>query len=416
VEKFNLPKKSGFMLEVILIFCSLMVFLMGCQNPALERPEPPPQSPHFPLWQSEEHYLILAYGDNKVIDFSKGIKRLDDKLEELIKSYPAKLVGEKLVNKKETRDGNKIISYWPYVTKEYALPYGGENLDKLAKELEQKAQEVGGKVFKKEKSGSGQDEQIVLEFGLHSRILEEWFSFTGQKIVLTYWKEGSQTIPVSPGKIALVIDDLGSGVAGTEEIFSLNIPLTVAILPLRPFSKQEAERAKAVGYQVILHHPMEPVSRDQNPGAGVVTDLMEDEEIIRIVQENLRSIPHAVWINNHMGSKGTADERVVGAVLRAAKEEGVFFLDSRTTAQSVVPAVAGRLKVPSNTNKVFLDNEKKVDYIKGQLEKLVKIAQKNGEAIGIGHVHPATAEAISQMIPEFEAKGITLVYVQELMK
>ena len=46
-------------------------------------------------------------------------------------------------------------------------------------------------------------------------------------------------------------------------------------------------------------------------------------------------MPHAIGFNNHMGSKFTEDERLMKVVIDTAKQRGVFFLDSKTTAKSV---------------------------------------------------------------------------------
>lgn len=402
----------------LIVLILLLLFLpSGCNSPAaLQRSEGPPQSPHYPVYQTNQDYLVLAYGENRVIDFTKGSQRLSGQLEELITSFPTKSMGKKLINKREHRENGKIIAYWPYLSQEYSLAYNGtvSDLDRLLESLTDKVEEIGGKVLKKQQSGFGREKQVVLEVGLHQEVFKNnWFAPTVYQVTFSYLPLGK---PISGGKVAIIIDDLGSNAQGTDQIFSLNLPLTVAVLPHRPYSKREAERAKDSGFQVILHQPMEPLSPDQNPGAGLVTDQMSDEEITETVKTNFRSIPHAVGINNHMGSKGTGDERVVGAVLKAAKDEGVFFLDSRTSSQSVVPAMASRIKLPSAVNRVFLDNQKEVGYIKGQIEKLINLAEKDGEAVGIGHVHPATAQAISQMIPLFEERGIDLVYVQELIK
>lgn len=399
--------------------CLLLSFVLltGCHLPRNQQFSQPLHSPHYPIAQTGDEYLVLGYGSGSVIDFSKGMEKINRQMESYLAS--AQLAEEKLVNKKQIAENGKTIIYWPYLTREYWLSYGDgiQSLEQLAEKLEEAVEKSGGRVFKRALSGINRNQKIVLEIGLHLQVLNNWFSPVGYRLILGYPPDG-KTFPglVKGGKVAIIIDDLGYNASGSRKLFSLRLPLTAAVLPGRPYSIRDAERAKLSGFQVILHQPMEPLSPDLDPGFGVVTDLMTDQEISATVKNNLRSIPHAVGINNHMGSKGTGDERVVNAVLRAAKEEGVFFLDSRTNSQSVVSAVAGKLKLPSAENMIFLDNQKEVEYIKNQVEKLIELAEDKGQAIGIGHVHPATVEAISEMIPRFEARKIELIYVQDLTK
>lgn len=161
----------------------------------------------------------------------------------------------------------------------------------------------------------------------------------------------------SPKQVSIIIDDLGNGLKGTDKIFSIKAPLTVAIMPLLRTSKEDAIRAKKAGFEVILHLPMEfHHGKKEWLGPGAVTIQMSTEEIKRQIRADLDSVPYAKGINNHMGSKATADERVMRAVLEVVKERHLFFVDSATSSDSKVTTIAKEMGIPVAKRDVFLDN------------------------------------------------------------
>ncbi|MCA0753698.1 divergent polysaccharide deacetylase family protein [Paenibacillus sp. N4] len=214
---------------------------------------------------------------------------------------------------------------------------------------------------------------------------------------------GGSTAPREQRSIAIVIDDFGNGMDGTEEMLQLPVKFTAAIMPFMPTTKQDAEEAHKRGHDVIVHMPMEPnkgLKKWLGPGA-LTTDL-SDEEVRRRVEAAIDDVPYAIGMNNHMGSKVTADERMMRIVLGVCKERGLFFLDSRTTYKTVVPKVAAELQVPIVSNDVFLDDVYSVQHISGQIEVLRKHLESHESCVTIGHVGPPgkkTASVLRQSIP-----------------
>jgi hypothetical protein len=217
--------------------------------------------------------------------------------------------------------------------------------------------------------------------------------------------------------VALIFDDAGASVAQLEPILSLGRPVTIAVLPGLPASRAVAERAAAAGLEVLLHLPLEPEETENaRPlGPGGVTTAMSDEEIAAVVRDGLVDVPGAVGVNGHMGSKATADRRVMTAVLAVVRERGLFFVDSRTTVRTVALPVARALGVPATERTVFLDNEDDPAYIGGQIERLLEAGRAKGWAIGIGHAQRITAEVLRHYLPEFEKAGLVLVPVSALV-
>lgn len=227
------------------------------------------------------------------------------------------------------------------------------------------------------------------------------------------------TNTIQRGYIALVIDDFGYNAEGTDEMLQLGIPITAAVIPFLYNSEQDADKVHQAGHEVILHVPLESENGrvDLLGPMGITCDL-SDQEIRKRVEDSLVQLKWAVGMNNHMGSKATQDKRVMENVLAVAKYHHLFFIDSRTTINTIVIETAEKMKVPSVRRDLFLDHSKSPSDIEKQLLELADIALENGYAIGIGHVGPAggkvTANAIKKMIPILEKKGIEFVYASQI--
>ncbi|MED1793288.1 divergent polysaccharide deacetylase family protein [Brevibacillus nitrificans] len=230
---------------------------------------------------------------------------------------------------------------------------------------------------------------------------------------LTYAAETPE--PISPKKVvAFVIDDFGNNMAGTEEMLALPVPLTVAVMPFMPSTKQDAELAHKKGHDVFVHMPMEPNKGKKSwLGPGSITADLSDEEIKSRVQKAIDDVPHAIGMNNHMGSKITANEHIMRIIMGVVKERGLIYLDSKTTDKSVAIKLAKEMGVPYAENQIFLDDVYSVPHITQQMEKICKRMNTMPMTVAIGHVGPPgkkTASVLRQYIPRLqkEAEFITI--------
>jgi polysaccharide deacetylase 2 family uncharacterized protein YibQ len=218
-------------------------------------------------------------------------------------------------------------------------------------------------------------------------------------------------------KIAIIIDDLGYNNGNAEELLKIDAPLTFSIFPQGTYSKSLAQKAHTRGRDVILHLPMEPYEYPQkNPGDGTLLLDMDNEELLKKLESDIDAVPFIKGVNNHMGSKFTEDKEKMRVVLNELEKRGLFFLDSRTSKNTVGYSVAKEMGLKVAERNIFLDNNQDLKSINAQIYKLAKLSLKNGSAIGIGHPHPATIKALKQMIPELKAKGIEVVPVSQLVK
>ena len=217
-------------------------------------------------------------------------------------------------------------------------------------------------------------------------------------------------------RVALIIDDVGSVRKAADAMLQVPARLTWSVMPFTRYAAEYIQSARERGFEVMLHLPLEPLDPKNNPGPGVIKRDWTAEKIVGQLKADLDQIPGAVGLNNHMGSAGTADGRLMDILMREIKKRGLYFVDSMTTDLSVGEKVARSHQVKFKKRDVFIDNLPDPDSKKKALRKLIKIALAKGEAIGIGHVRNGTAEAIIEMLPEFEKAGVDLVTVSELFE
>lgn len=156
------------------------------------------------------------------------------------------------------------------------------------------------------------------------------------------------------GNIAIVIDDFAEDDPIAAHFCAIPQPLTFSILPRASQAPALAERALANGHEVLVHLPMEPQG-GASLGANAILVGLDDEEIRRRVRRALQNVPHARGVNNHMGSKATANERVMRLVLSELKDRNLLFLDSRTTASSVAYQLAVDMDIRAINRDLFID-------------------------------------------------------------
>lgn len=216
------------------------------------------------------------------------------------------------------------------------------------------------------------------------------------------------------GRIAIVLDDWGYNLNNLPALKQINSPLTLAVLPNLAYSKMLSRQAHALGYEIILHLPMEPYESTGLEKNTIMVSL-DAPSIERIISEDLESISYARGVSNHMGSKATSDSRTMSSVFMQLKKKKLYFLDSYVSSDSVCSGLTGEIGVRFAKRDVFIDNKLEPDYIKAQLNKLKMKARFSGQAIGIGHDRPATLEVLRQIIPEWEKDGYKFVYLSDLV-
>lgn len=218
-------------------------------------------------------------------------------------------------------------------------------------------------------------------------------------------------------RLAVLIDDGGNNSSHGDRILALDNRLTLAILPNTPFAAEIAEEGAEKGFEIMLHMPMETDSETVRSVPGTVFTKMGKEEIQKLTNAAIDQIPHVVGINNHTGSKFTSNREKMDFVLEVLKERGIYFIDSVTIHTSVAFDAAREMGVPTARRDVFLDDATDIGSVRRQWAILLETAQKQGQAVGIGHFQcPATAKVLAEEIPKLAEAGIELVHASELLQ
>ena len=216
-------------------------------------------------------------------------------------------------------------------------------------------------------------------------------------------------------RLAILLDDLGGDRRVAEAIFALRFPVTVSVLPFHQYSQEIAKEAKRRGCEVMLHLPMQSLA-NESPEPRELRPGLTPEQLRTEVEAMLDAIPEADGVNNHQGSQATADSALMTNLMQVLKDEGVFYVDSRTTAATVAFDAAKREGVPTAFRNVpFLDDIQAKEAVKRQLALAVAGARQKGEAIAIGHPHSATLDALAEFLPESKKQGVQLVLVSDLV-
>ncbi len=216
-------------------------------------------------------------------------------------------------------------------------------------------------------------------------------------------------------RIAIIIDDMGNQRRLGEQMLDLDLNLTYSFLPHAPFTPELEEQAWEQGHDILVHMPMEATDPRWDPGPGTLYLAESPGELALSVRGNLALVPHAVGVNNHMGSRFTEDRPAMRRFLGVLREEGLFFVDSMTSAASTGMDEARVMGIRTARRHVFLDNVHTQEDICRQLKELIAIAREQGDAIGIGHPNEATLTALGRC-RETLLKSARVVGIHELVE
>lgn len=218
--------------------------------------------------------------------------------------------------------------------------------------------------------------------------------------------------PAAPPVMAIVIDDLGADLAGTDRAMMLPKEVALSFLPYPETTPFLAEAAAKRGHMILAHVPMQAFSGTHAPMA--LRPDMTPEEITRVLNWNLSRVPQIVGINNHEGSRFTNDASALTPVMAALKSKSLFFFDSRTSPGSKGEQIARGMGVMSAGRDIFLDDVPGEEEVIRQLQALVREAKRTGVAIAIGHPRDATLTQLKKFLGKDH--GVKLVPLDEAMR
>lgn len=244
-------------------------------------------------------------------------------------------------------------------------------------------------------------------------------NLSSEKTVVTPKQETviPPAIPGSKGTIILILDDAGHNLNHLAPYLQLPFPCTIAVLPGLTHSVEAAQRIRQANKELILHQPMQSLNLNLDPGPNAITPDMFSLDIERTVTANIKAVGPVVGLNNHEGSLITETEWAIGSVLDVCDSQGIYFLDSRTTANTKAPAAAKERGMTIYQRDIFIDNSPDKNAMKQEIEKGLAIAEKKGLVIMIGHIRPHGLDVLlKEMYPQLVNQGYAFKTITQIKK
>jgi polysaccharide deacetylase 2 family uncharacterized protein YibQ len=210
--------------------------------------------------------------------------------------------------------------------------------------------------------------------------------------------------------LSLIIDDLGQNLPRDRRVLALPGPVTAAIMPDTPHATEFAREAHRAGKTVILHMPMDPAT-----GPFAWHPELPVEELEKRLNAAFKMVPYTAGINNHMGSRMTAQPAAMAWLMTDLQRRHKFFVDSRTSAQTVAAQQAQKISLASVSRDVFLDDERTEEAISTQLQTAINLARTQGSAVMIGHPYPQTLAVLERELPKLKAQGIEWIDIRQMI-
>lgn len=213
--------------------------------------------------------------------------------------------------------------------------------------------------------------------------------------------------------LVIIIDDVGNNLSRGRAALRLPGKLTYAVIPFTPYAQQLAQAAADAGKEVMVHAPMSAVE-DLPLGRGALTGELSRDAFLTALRDALASLPQARGLNNHMGSELTRQRPQMAWLMQELRARDLYFVDSRTSDETVAATVAAEFRVPHLSRQVFLDNERTLEAIDARFRDVLALLHETGFAVAIGHPYPETVEYLRAALPLLTQAGIELAFVSEV--
>lgn len=230
------------------------------------------------------------------------------------------------------------------------------------------------------------------------------------------WKEAS-------GHLAIVIDDVGRELHIFEQLLSLRHQLTFSVLPGAVYAAGSQLRAggdRRRYREIMLHLPMEPMAPEPMKEGAEADEIFllatDDEEALRRkISAALDRVPEAIAVNNHMGSRLTANRPAMDTVMEVLADRGLAFVDSRTTAETVAEQAAAAAGIVHGARRTsFLDHDPRREAIEAAL---LEAAERSRDQPVIAIAHPSldVVDVLRTQLPRLHAQGIAVYPVSRIL-
>ncbi|HVP13901.1 MAG TPA: divergent polysaccharide deacetylase family protein [Terriglobales bacterium] len=279
--------------------------------------------------------------------------------------------------------------------------------------VSRRIEQIGGVVLEgRESAGPHGATRLILLVGVPGRPLDE----------LVLVREPRRTVspvPAAP-RLALVLFGFGEDVAAARRFFALPVTFAAAIVPGSPGTTSLVRAAKERGREIVLHVPIEPVNYPTlNPGRGTLLVTMKPDEVTGTVRRWLDQSEPVVGAANAMGSLGTQDGELMGAIFRELKRRRVPFIHVQPTAGAVCRALTGQMGVIYDEPDAVLDLEARAKSTK-ELDRrwaaILAQARARGREMVWVRATPRTLEWLRRACTAKRLGGVELVPLSRVIR
>ncbi len=225
-------------------------------------------------------------------------------------------------------------------------------------------------------------------------------------------------LPPPPGRgVALVMDDVGYDLHALQRILALHVPVAISILPGSSHADEAAEMAHRAGQMVMLHLPMEPATEKyrRSMGPSFLRADMDAETQERTFLADMSRVPYVEGVNNHMGSHLTRLREPMARLMRLLRQQGLFFIDSRTSGDSIAALEAARAGIPWAERQIFLDHRQDEAFMQAAWDQAIRCQETGRACIVIAHPHPQTLAFLEHRLAHDAGETLQLKPVRGLL-
>lgn len=216
--------------------------------------------------------------------------------------------------------------------------------------------------------------------------------------------------------MVIIIDDIGNkeDFDKVKNLLSKDILVTPSIFPKSKAYNKTPKYARGMD-NYIIHLPLEATNYNDKIDISLKTDESE-KSIDRNIREIREKFPRAKFINNHTGSKFTANTQAMTYLMKALKKYNFSFIDSRTTKFTKAEDLGKSYGINVFRRNIFLDNKADTRYIVSNIKKAIALAKRDGYVVVIGHPKADTIKALEIVKQSGDFRDINLVRVDDLLK
>jgi len=215
-------------------------------------------------------------------------------------------------------------------------------------------------------------------------------------------------------RVAILLTDLGDDLRLAREIVGMSIPLTLAVQPVLPFSRQVGELAELFSREVLVQLPDVLPSAERGPRSSTRGAALS-ERVSAAFESSLVAIPQARGAVGAAAAFLPADPPRTRAACERLKQRGLFLVDPGTGGDSPVCRSAAEVRLPCAGGDIVLDEVEQHDAVALQVESMITLVRTRGDVLATARAGATVLDALRAVLPRLTRSGIEVVPVSTVL-